>query len=1031
MRPDAQITGDPNWSQARQSLERLRQMPAGAAEANIAQALFSTLENLFPNLRYPEIANEYNSGDGPIDVYCRNVVFETKAQGKKDDARAKPDGSIETPEDQTLRYLNALASRPSMFDGDSDGWRGCVTDGREWSFYHYDRESRDLLLDETLRLDDEADDDALLGKLYRFVNRTVKMAPPVDNAEWAGDLARPFFDLAARYEGTAEYKVKLDLWRGVLSGAFITPQGDEDAERYLFARHTMLVLLARAVAQTLMPQRSGDDAALADGFPNWLIDAAGDEGRAAIDNLVQAVGRYEWRASNRDTLKDLYHAVIPRDIRHDFGEYYTPDWLARAVCEDVMDADWRRGVIDEWVKGNLKSAAVLDPSCGSGTFLYHAVRLLLRDAAAHPALEGSPLAQAEIVNGLVAGLDLHPIAVELAKTTKMLAFGDMPVNYESLAASPNIYLGDSLQWETRALSGAMAFGAGVGIPSDEPDKPLRFPASLLLREQFPDLLNLIFDYANGEQRDDTESSLLAVLQLTTESDQEMFLDAYRRLRGYIQSGRDNVWKWYISNLVQPHRLATAPMSRLVGNPPWVVYNAMASDRQDVFREHAERRNLWAGAYLATQNDIAATFVASCVDYYLERGGKFGFVLPYSALRARQWEKFRGGNWSLTSAHEEGCHVDLSKTAWDLINVQEPPFKGSAHASVIFGKRVAASRQKPKIKPLGDIYDVAGNGVDKRMTWDDVKPLLAYALRKRWMVAPSPAYADKKFYQGATLVPQSLVVFSESSAERALGKVNFHTEVGKGAWKGLESHGRIEERFAKPALFSKHIVPFGVIGNLNIIAPFSDDGKEVLRTFPEGHDVQDFNIYWARAAYEYDRVKKPKSPSPLANQIDYLGKLTRRLQNSGKAVVYTQAGSWLASAIVPESTVIDSTLYWFAADEELELHYLSAIFNSPALAEFFHHAGRASDRHFHTGPIRNLPIPAYDADNDHHANLAAQSVLAHERVAEIVAARESRDLLGGRRSSLVVRRDVVGDDAIKSILESIDDSVRQILPAYCT
>ena len=98
---DAQITGDPNWSQARQSLERLRQMPAGAAEANIAQALFSTLGNLFPNLRYPEIANEYNSGDGPIDVYCRNVVFETKAQGKKDDARAKPDGSIETPEDQT------------------------------------------------------------------------------------------------------------------------------------------------------------------------------------------------------------------------------------------------------------------------------------------------------------------------------------------------------------------------------------------------------------------------------------------------------------------------------------------------------------------------------------------------------------------------------------------------------------------------------------------------------------------------------------------------------------------------------------------------------------------------------------------------------------------------------------------------------------------------------------------------------------------------------------------------------------------
>lgn len=1022
---DAQITGEPKWEQARESLGRLRDMPAGAAEAEIEQRLFSTLESLFPNLRYPEIATQYNSGDGRIDVYCRNVVFETKAQGKKDDARVKPDGAIETPEEQAVRYLNALASKPSMFDDAVDGWRGCVTDGREWSFYHYDRESGELRADETLRLEDESDDDALLGKLYRFVNRTVKMAPPVDNARWAGELAQPFFDLAARYEGTAEYKVKLDLWRGALIGAFITP-GDRDAERHLFARHTMLVLLARAVAQTLMPpQRAGSAAALADGFPNWLVDAAGDEGRTAIDNLVQAVGRYEWRASNRDTLKDLYHAVIPRDIRHDFGEYYTPDWLARAVCEEVMDADWRREVIDAAVRRELKSAAALDPSCGSGTFLYHAVQLLLRDAAAHPALAGSPQAQSEIVNGLVAGLDLHPIAVELAKTTKMLAFGDMPVNYGKLMDAPNIYLGDSLQWETRALSGAMAFGAGVGIPSDEPDKPLRFPASLLLREQFPELLNLIFDYANGEQRADTESSLLAVLQLTTESDQEMFLDAYRRLRGYIQSGRNNVWKWYIGNLVQPHRLATAPMSRLVGNPPWVVYNAMESDRQDVFRQHASQRNLWAGAHLATQNDIAATFVAECVDYYLQRGGKFGFVMPYSALRARNWEKFRGGNWSLTNSQEEGCHVDLSKTAWDLSGVKEPPFKGSADASVIFGERVVASRQRPKIKPLGDISYVTGNGVGNRMAWDDAKPLLTYGSSKQWAVAPSPAYAKNKFHPGATLFPHSLIVFSEENAERALGNVYFsQTENSRGVWKALKRDGRIEERFAKPALFSKHLVPFGVIGNFNIIAPFSDDGKEVLRTFPEGDDAQYFNIYWAKANSDYLSAKKDRSPSSLANRVDLWSNLTRRLQNSGKAVVYNAAGSRLESAVVPASMVLSHKLYWFAVGQELELHYLSAIFNSPALADFFHNAGRSSDRDFCSGPVQNLPIPAYDADDVHHANLAAQSVLAHEIVEAIVAERQGRGLRVGRN-------DVLKSDAIKPILESIDESAREILPAYCS
>ena len=1030
--PDAQITGEPRWDQARDSLSRLREMPASAAEANIAQALFSTLESLFPNLRYPEIATQYNSGDGPIDVLCRNVVFETKAQGKKGDARVKPDGSIETPEDQTLRYLNALSSHPSMFDDAHDGWRGCVTDGKEWSFYHYDRESGSLILDETLLLVNESDD-ALLSNLLNFVNRTVKMVPPVDNTKWAGELAQPFLDLAAKYEDTAEYKVKLDLWRGVLSGAFITPQGDRDAERHLFARHTMLVLLARAVAQTLMPPPVHQFYfALADGFPNWLIDAAGDEGEDAIDNLVQTINRYEWRAANRDTLKDLYHAVIPRDIRHDFGEYYTPDWLARAVCEEVMDADWRRGVIDAAVKGDLKSAAVLDPSCGSGTFLYHAVQLLLQDAAAHPELAGSPPAQVEVVNGLVAGLDLHPIAAELAKTTKMLAFGDLPVDYERLMASPNIYLGDSLQWENRSLSGALAFGVGVGIPSDEPDKPLRLPASLLLREQFPDLLDLIFKYANGEQRADTETSLLDVLDLRTGSEQEMFLDAYRRLRGYIMSGRNNVWKWYISNLVQPHRLANAPMSRLVGNPPWVVYNAMESDRQDVFRLHAEQRNLWAGAYLATQNDIAATFVAECVDYYLQRGGKFGFVLPYSALRARHWEKFRGGNWSLTNSQEEGCHVDLSKTAWDLSGVQDPPFKGSAHASVIFGERVAASRQQPNIKPLGDVHDVVGGGVDKRMAWNDVKPLLTHTLSKRWDVAPSPAYA-KVFRNGATLFPQPLVVF-ESPMSVALGKIYFQTNKGKGAWRNKERNGQVESRFVKSALFSRSVVPFGTIGNSHIIAPFSTSGRGLVSPSEiTGENTFNFKLYWDSANRDWQEHSGGRPPLTLLDQIDYQGKLSSQIaqQEYAEKVVYRRSGAVLESCVVSSLTIADGTLNWFGSSDANELHYLSAIFNAGCLAEFFKDGCRYSDRHFQMLPVQNLPIPAYDADDEHHANLAARSVLAHERVAEIVEERQSWGLMFGRRDVRLGRRDLLGDASIKPILESIDDSVRQILPTYCS
>ena len=160
----------------------------------------------------------------------------------------------------------------------------------------------------------------------------------------------------------------------MLHGAFLNPQSGDD-ERDLFARHTVLVAVARAVAETLRPpeQQATQPAMLYDrlteGFGAWMRDAAGDDGAAALANLVDEVNRYDWQAAQRDTLKNLYHAAIPQEIRHDFGEYYTPDWLARAVCEEVMDADWRREVIELAVAGQQQGPAVLDPSCGSGNLL--------------------------------------------------------------------------------------------------------------------------------------------------------------------------------------------------------------------------------------------------------------------------------------------------------------------------------------------------------------------------------------------------------------------------------------------------------------------------------------------------------------------------------------------------------------------------------------------------------------------------------------------------------------------------------------
>ena len=880
------VTGTPRWDLARESVARLREMPAQQAEANVEDELVAILRALFPNLSGSELMSQKPAGGGRIDVYCRNAVFEVKAPGKLD-ARVKPDGTTETPEEQAVRYLNALTVQPNMFNTDEVGWRAGTTDGKEWFFYDYNPDpavanEQKLTLVNALRLDTQSDGEALLSYLYDFINRTVKRAPPTDNVEWANQQVQPFLELAARYENSPEYDVKRSLWRSVLRGAFLNPQGDFNAERDLFARHTVLVVIARAVAETLRPpdqpaaNREQLHNTLTRGFAAWVLDAAGDDGAQALDALVTQVNNYEWRAPDRDILKNLYHAVIPRTIRHDFGEYYTPDWLARAVCEEVLDAKWRQETVAMAVAGQLNGPAVLDPSCGSGTFLYHATQLLLEDARRHPELANSPQAQVEVVSALVAGMDLHPVAVELSKTTKMLAFGDLAGHYADFADADTVHLCDSLQWETRRSGGTMEFGETIEIPTDEPDNPIRLPANLLFSERFPQLLEQIFRYANLSEAPGTEGNLSAVLNLPNPVDRESALVLYRQLREYIWSGRNNVWHWYIANLIQPLRLTNMPVSRMVGNPPWVVYNAMADDRQDALREHAQSRGIWAaGTGRAPQNDLAATFVATCVDYYLRTGGKFGFVLPYSALRARQWGAFRTGDWSLRHGAERGTHTDLSKEAWDLSGVNAPPFP-QAQSSVVFGEKVRTDSQTPQVAPLGNTLLVEGNAVSAGMSWSEVKPRVRFTARREWQIAPSETYSGAVL-NGTNLFPQSLLVF-ERPLSRSRGIVYFNTNPAKGIWKGTDRRGNVEERFVKQALFSRLLLPFGTDGHSHMIAPFSEDGRAVLQDLPQGEDVQRFNLYWASADSDYIQTKRPKSPGTLAGMVDYISHLTAQLES---------------------------------------------------------------------------------------------------------------------------------------------------------
>ena len=173
-------------------------------------------------------------------------------------------------------------------------------------------------------------------------------------------------------------------------------------KEFLFAVHTYFALLMKLLAAELMTLQGGS---MLRSFIQPLASMASDEFRKALKDLedgglfsrqgitnflegdffawyvsewdkpmaqelrgmAKALASFDPRTpylapeQSRDLLKKLYQYLVPKKLRHDLGEFYTPDWLAEHLLNQLE------------YDGNLDKR-LLDPACGSGTFLVLAIR---------------------------------------------------------------------------------------------------------------------------------------------------------------------------------------------------------------------------------------------------------------------------------------------------------------------------------------------------------------------------------------------------------------------------------------------------------------------------------------------------------------------------------------------------------------------------------------------------------------------------------------------------------------------------------
>jgi SAM-dependent methyltransferase len=807
----------------------------------------------------------------------------------------------------------------------------------------------------------------------------------------------------------------------------------------LFIDHTLLVTTAKVIGhavlgiqlddpdltvRTLMSGALFTQAKIAGviepDFFDWITEVP--EGEQFIKRLARHLSRFDWQEVDHDILKHLYESIIPQATRHQLGEYYTPDWLAEAI-------------IAERVQHPL-SQRVLDASCGSGTFLFHAIRSYL--TAAEAAGDNA----ADAISGVVAhvlGIDVHPVAVTLARITYLLAIGNHRLQFRPAFTVP-VFLGDSLRWgqEVDLLTYDYK-GLSVSTRLD-PDSFVTGPAGPS-QPEFADQLNFPDEIVADASRFDFLVARLAQLATSREpgspvppladtfemfgvraGDRSILTQTFANICRLHDDGKDHIWGYYVRNLARPAWLARRAnrVDVLVGNPPWLVYRYMTKPQQLSFRKMSDDRGLWAGGAAATSQELAALFVTRCIELYLKPGGQFGYVMPWSVLprpgqRSRtRHAGFRSGSYA---AGTELVNVAFTQ-AWDLHQVK-PSFFPLA-VGVIFGRRQGTGASPvpmpERSKAMVGRFDTQG------ATWAEAEESISTLTTEAWSTARQSPYFSR-FSAGATVFPRVLFLvehdqapFGTAAGQRAIRSRRSPRE--REPWKHLRGlHGAVEEEFVLPLLLGESILPFLCLEPLRAVIPW--DGQRLLglgdTTLGRHPGLAD---WWHKAEATWAEHRGGRSHRlSLKQRLDYHHDLSRQFPVHQHRVVYSASGTYLAAATVSNSSaIIEHKLYWAPVASKDEGRYLTAILNStvvtaavaPMQARGEHNA-RDFDKY-----VLQLPISPYDPADAAHTRLV---VLAEH--AELIASATAAtlpDVRFERKRKYI--RDALVHDGVAADIDSI-------------
>lgn len=771
-------------------------------------------------------------------------------------------------------------------------------------------------------------------------------------------------------------------------------------------------------------------------FFSWYLETWNNDIYNAIKSLISQLSKYSLITldvdpeETRDLLKKLYQNLMPKKIRHNLGEYYTPDWLAERLLG--MLCGWRKdGEIR--VPDIRPDYRILDPACGSGTFLVLSIKYA-RQYAKEKMLPETEVLE-KILNNIV-GFDLNPLAVISARTNYLLALGDLLQHRKGDINVP-VYICDSIltPHEGEDLFGKdiMRFNTAVG--------PFMLPKSLVNAQYIDKLANFLEDSVKlGLDRKQFISKLTDSFPLIEEKDSrdiEVVYNLYEKLLTLEKQGINGIWARIIKNAFAP--LFVGEFDYVAGNPPWVNWEHLPEGyRRDTLK-------LWHRYGLIpprgirailgeSKMDISALMTYVSLDKYLKIRGKLGFVITQSVFKTVAGKGFRQFLLVKDNLPIRVIHVD------DMVKLN--PFKDASNRSSIvilqkgiptkypiksylywkklnLGKSLSTNSKLEDVLAMTERKQFVAEPVninDFTSSWITGKPKAVKAIRK--IIGQSDYIAHEGVNSGG-----ANAVYWVNIVDKRPDGLIVVSNITEGAKRKVENvQIAIEPDLLYSLLRENEIKKWQTRSNAYIIMTRTPEFIN-QKAIPENI----MKTFYPKTFLYFSRFKKPlldRKDSVLQRSLRYIPFYSLAAVNNYTflpfKVVWTRMAK-IEAAVVSNKNgkpiIPQETISYVPLHNKQEAYYVAGMINSSpfqyAAISYSQEGGKSmGSPHI----LENIRIPKFNPENNLHLRLAELSQKAHEETAkgnDVSEIEEEIDLLTAKIWGLT-------DDELKDIKKSLEE-----------